>query len=465
ANYIGKIITSSDLQKIRNRLTQYYIDNGYINSGAILPDQKIQEGIITYRIIEGELSVIQLSGQQNLHYSYIYDRVLLGVGSPLNVKTLQKQLFIIQQNRRIKRVNARLQPGSETGDSILYLDVEEDKLYRATLNINNHRPPSVGAERAELSFEHLSLFGYGDTLNLRYGLTEGLDDFDLQYSFPVTASGSSIGFYYKTSDSEVIEPPFSNLNVKSNSRTIGLSSVFSVYKETDEQFDLGLNVEKRKSKTSLLGIPFSFETGPQDGLSRVTALRFVQSWFKRKPTRVIAGRSTFSFGFDAEDATINDTGPDGRFQSWLGQLQLLERFVSNQSDLEVRANIQLTDDPLLPLEQFAIGGANSVRGYRENKLVGDNGINISIEYRYPLHKASDNYWQLAVFTDYGRIWNKDRSTIQPADIYSTGLGIRWTNNKGTGFDVYWGKPLRDMVNAHNDLQDDGIHFQFYTEIL
>jgi len=464
-SYIDKEIATSDLQVIRNLLTKYYIEKGYINSGAILPDQKIQEGIVTYQIIEGELSVIQLSGQENLHHSYIYDRTLLGVESPLNIRALQKQLFIIQQDPRVKRVNARLQPGSKTGDSILYLDIEEDKLYRATINVNNHRPPSVGAERAEFSFEHLSLLGYGDTINLRYGLTEGLDDFDLGYSFPVTASDSSIGFYYKTSDSEVVEPPFSALNVNSNSETIGLSSVFSIYKDTDEQLDFGLNIEKRKSQTFLLGVPYSFESGPQEGLSRVSVLRFIQSWFKRAPTRVIAGRSTFSHGFDAMDATINTSRPDGRFQSWLGQLQLLERFVSNQSDLEIRANIQLTDDPLLPLEQFAIGGANSVRGYRENQLVGDNGINISLEYRYPIHKTTDNYWQLAVFTDYGRVWNKDRNTTQPSDIYSTGLGVRWTNNKGTGFDVYWGEPLRDTANSNSDLQDDGVHFQFYTEIL
>lgn len=463
SEYINKKITTNELHTIRNKLTQFYIDHGYINSGAILPDQEIDKGIITYSITEGVLSVVQLSGQKNLHHDYIYNRVLLGVEAPLNVNAVQKQLFLLQQDLRIKRVNAKLKPGLSAGESFLYLEVEEDKLYRANINVNNHSSPSVGSERIDIDYEHLSLFGYGDTLNLGFGKTEGLDDFNFQYSLPITASGSSIGLYYRNSDSEVVETPFSILDVISHSETVGISSVFSVYKDLDGQLDLGLNFEKRKSATYLLGQPYSFDTGPHDGVSRVSVLRFSQSWYKRVPNRVIAGRSTFNQGVDVMDATINDSAPDGKFQTWLGQLQWLERYSSNQSELVMHANIQLADDALLPLEQFAIGGANSVRGYRENQLVGDSGVNYSIEYRYPLYQANDNYWQAAIFSDYGRVWNKDRSISEPNDIYSAGIGLRWTNNKGAGFNLYWGESLRDVVSKNNDLQDDGVHFQFYIE--
>lgn len=464
SKYVGQKITTNELHVIKNRLTQLYIDNGYINSGAVLPDQEVEKGIITYKITEGSLSVVQLSGQDNLHHGYIYNRVLLGVDNPLNVKALQKQLFLLQQDTRIKRVNAKLKPGVSAGQSILYLEVEENKLYRTNININNHRSPSVGSDRIEIDYEHLSLFGYGDTFKLRLGITKGLDDVDFQYTLPITASGSGVGMYYRESESEVIEKPFSTLDVESRSETIGISSSWSVYKDLDGQLDLGLNFEKRKSTSYLLGLPFSFDAGPKDGVSRVSALRFSQSWFQRGSERVFAGRSTFSHGIDAIDATINNgSAPDGKFQTWLGQLQWLERYPGNQSELVMRGNIQLADDPLLPLEQFAIGGANSVRGYRENQLVGDSGVNYSIEYRYPLYQENENYWQVAVFTDYGRVWNKERTITQPNDIYSAGIGIRWTNNKGAGFDIYWGESLREAVGRNNNLQDDGVHFQFYIE--
>ena len=85
-------------------------------------------------------------------------------------------------------------------------------------------------------------------------------------------------------------------------------------------------------------------------------------------------RSQFSFGIDILDATINnDPIPDGRFFSWLGQVQRVQR-LSNDQLLIVQAELQLTPDSLLPSQQFVIGGGQSVRGYRQNVRSGDNGF-------------------------------------------------------------------------------------------
>ena len=50
--------------------------------------------------------------------------------------------------------------------------------------------------------------------------------------------------------------------------------------------------------------------------------------------------------------------------------------------------MQLTPDPLLPIEQIAIGGIDTVRGYRENQLVVDNGWMTSAELRIPLGQVT-----------------------------------------------------------------------------
>ena len=50
ANYIGKEITSGKLEKIRLDITRHYINNGYINSGAIIPDQDLDKGILKIQI-------------------------------------------------------------------------------------------------------------------------------------------------------------------------------------------------------------------------------------------------------------------------------------------------------------------------------------------------------------------------------------------------------------------------------
>ena len=100
---------------------------------------------------------------------------------------------------------------------------------------------------------------------------------------------------------------------------------------------------------------------------------------------MIALRSTESIGLDLLGATENSGDvPDGQFFAWLGQAQFARRLFGSDWQLNLRGDVQLTADPLLPIERIAIGGIDTVRGYRENELVVDNGWIASAELRIPL---------------------------------------------------------------------------------
>lgn len=106
----------------------------------------------------------------------------------------------------------------------------------------------------------------------------------------------------------------------------------------------------------------------------------------RDAKRVLAARSQFSFGIDAFDATINNSGgaiPDGYFLAWIGQCQWVQQ-LSPRNLIVARIDTQLTPDLLLSLEQFSLGGVDTVRGYQQNQLVADNGLLASLEFRIPL---------------------------------------------------------------------------------
>jgi hemolysin activation/secretion protein len=53
APYLDKEVTSEDLEALRVALTRLYVNRGYVNSGAILPDQTVADGVISYQIIAG----------------------------------------------------------------------------------------------------------------------------------------------------------------------------------------------------------------------------------------------------------------------------------------------------------------------------------------------------------------------------------------------------------------------------
>src|SRR2546428_13534564 len=45
APYTNRKLSSEDLEALRVALTKFYIDRGYVTSGAIIPDQAITEGV------------------------------------------------------------------------------------------------------------------------------------------------------------------------------------------------------------------------------------------------------------------------------------------------------------------------------------------------------------------------------------------------------------------------------------
>jgi hemolysin activation/secretion protein len=231
------------------------------------------------------------------------------------------------------------------------------------------------------------------------------------------------------------------------------------------------------NKNLLLGQPFDFFAGYQNGVANVAALRFLQDWTYRTQDTIVGVRSRFSVGLDVLDATIN-SGPvaDGRYFSWVGQLQGLHRFDQYAgTQLLGRLDLQLTNDRLFPLEQMPIGGRHSVRGYREISLLRDNAFLFSIEPRFPIARwafgAREDLIQVAPFFDYARAWATKDPTETPRSLMSVGVGLRTAflpNNRGY-FEIYWGYRLRGSGTndppyiTTGNLQDHGIHLQLVLQ--
>ena len=95
-----------------------------------------------------------------------------------------------------------------------------------------------------------------------------------------------------------------------------------------------------------------------------------------------------------------------------------------------RTDLQVTGDALFPIEQIAVGGVETVRGYRENQLVRDSGVITSLEVRVPLFR--NLIWRdtlsLAPFVDVGHVWNSDDrpgfATAPTETLASVGAGLR-----------------------------------------
>ena len=461
AAFLNTRVTLADLEEIRYRLTRNYVDNGYINSGVLLkPGQTIDKGIVAFQVLEGRLDRINVSGNQRLKPAYITDRIWPDAEAVFHVPLLRERFQLLLQDPLIEKMDGRIRPGTAAGQAFLDLDVERARPYDLTLTCDNHRSPSTGSTGADLSGTLWNLSGFGDRLAVALGGSEGSRDLATRFDLPVNSRGTRAFISWNQSDNSVIEAPLDNVDIESESSTFEVGFSHGFIHTLGRSFEAGVTLALRKSQTFLWGEPFSFSNGADDGESRVSALRFFQSFTDRTPYRALILRSTLSTGMDLLGATVHSDGrPDGKYLAWLGQVQYARRVGDRFGQVIFRGDIQLADDHLLSLEQFALGGGDSVRGYRENERVRDNGMFLSLEWRYPLwENPGKSRLEAAVFTDFGSAWNKGEGTDR---LHSAGLGLLWQINPYARAEIYWAHDVKRASEKYEyDLQDDGIHFSF-----
>lgn len=464
--YLNRELTTEDFEALRLALTLYYVNRGYATSGAILPDQAITAGVVTIQIIEGKLTQIAIEGNRWFRSSYLRNRIALGAGPPLNVNVLQERLQLLQTDSRIQRLNAELRPGEVLGESALNVRIADANPFRLRFEVNNFQSPPVGSVQGFVTAEDQNLLGFGDALSLQYGRSEGVNPIlNFRYELPVTARDTTLAAQYRRFDFTVQQGSFAPLDIQNKAQIYSVFLRQPLYRSLDQEFAVSLIGEYEINKSSLLGAPFDFIPGSSNGEFKVSALRFSQDWVRRAGNQVFSASSRFSFGLDLLDATVTSSSSDAnaKFFSWLGQGQWLWQPQPWRVQVIGRGVVQLTDTHLFPLEQIAVGGRYSVRGYREYTLVRDNATLASLEARIPIvtTAAGVDLVHLAPFVDYGRAWetNVTTPTSPPETLASVGLGLLVDFWEWAHFEVYWGAQLNHFRAGNDDLQDYGIHFQ------
>jgi hemolysin activation/secretion protein len=467
AQFEGREIGSEELEEARRRVTAFYIGKGYINSGALIPDQQVEGGVIHLQVIEGRLTEVRVASDARFAPDYIRGRVAPPAGEPLNVVPLQERIQVLLANPRIERVNAELGPGERAGEAILRLDVKEAPPYEIGFVYANNRSPSIGGYYAGVKGAAHNLFGRGVGLSFRAGFTDGLDEAALALAVPVTPQDTVVSLRVEKNRALVVEQPFRDVGIVSRFDTLELGVSHPFYKTVQQEFALGAYYATRTNATFLLGESFPFVPGLADGRSKVRSLRFSADWLERSEVQVFAARAWIKFGLTGGGATVNPGFPDSNFVARFAQLQWVRRLSDIGNQLVMRFDAQESNGALLPSEKFAIGGMDSVRGYRENRLVKDRGWVGSAEYRHPVgrwlpenfsERAEDGQIQLAAFIDAGRAVDDQDTSPGRRVLASAGVGLRWDLNAVSQLRLYIAKPLLKVDTATPTLQDRGVHF-------
>ena len=468
----GRLVTVLKLRQIADKITEIYLDRGYVTSRAILPSQNIGDGIVEIKVIEGILGEIQIEGTKRLHNSYIESRIRLGERKPLDSARLEKKLRLLRGNPLFENLEASLRQSEIDGESILIIRVTEKKPLELSMNVDNYSSPSVGSERTGWTALHRNLTGRGDLFVASYNTTRLFDDesdvFDFIYNLPINAMNGTLQARVAPNSNRIGQEFLKDFKITGTTDVYEFSYRQPILRNPQQEFALSLGLSYQRTKNFLDDELFNFadpKNTEDDGINSTTVIRLGQDYVRRDSLGAWALRSQFNIGTGLFDATVRkDPQPDGHFLSWLGQVQRVQR-LSNNHLLIVQGDLQLSSTGMLPYQQFIIGGGLSLRGYAQNIRSGDSGLRFSIEDRITVYRDELGLplIQFTPFIDIGAVWNNgsnpnNESLPDQRFLAGAGIGLIWQILPQVDLRLDYGLPLIHLDDRRNNAQDSGFYF-------
>ncbi|MBY0572910.1 MAG: hypothetical protein K2P84_04470 [Undibacterium sp.] len=434
-DFLGKSISASDVEEMRTRLSKMYVDQGYLNSGAVfvLPSSPSTSDRLQFQIIEGQIQEVRLQGLQGLHERYIKQR-LPSTNQVLNMQALREQFQLLLQDPLFERIQSRLLPTGTLGEAILELDVVRKPSYSYSLFANNYRSPAIGEVILGASATVRNLTGNGDAFDVQAGKSHGATPYHLAWTTSLSDPSHSLQISWDQGRSSVVEAPLDLVDIHSQTNALELKWNHVLTQTLSRRIDIGIALNKRQTRSSLLGEDFSFSPGEVNGRSRTQVLKFSQEWSERGETDGLLLRSIFHFGRNNLQAneppstvgTENTAVPPRQYWMWNGQLQWLKQISGWDAQILLRSQWQWSSMSLISMEKMAVGGIATVRGFREGSLLRDQAQMFSVEFHKNLFKDAAKSSQVSayLFVDDGRGKNH-HEVAQSMSSYGIGLKAQY----------------------------------------
>lgn len=461
-------LSAEDLTELTNQINNLYRERGYLTSMAFIEPQNLETGTIIIKVLEGKIGNMTVTGNKYTRTNTIANRIRQQPDDNLNFPELEKELATINRTEHY-RIKAKLTAGEKTGETNVKFNIEEQQPFQLSTTFDNAGRPGIGTYRSGVEFLDRNVTGRGDRFFANYLIAAGHQITSASYALPINKYGTTVsglfGFSHVDVDLQSLGID-SDVKVTGNTYNYGLLLTQPLGWERKWSTDLGFNVrhasaffddgfEDSKIRDDVRSIVLGLNYDNYDQLGRTffrTATTFAPDWLGANHDFV-------------------------KFENYLTRLVRLPK----GNLLTLRGYSQLTPNALPPIEQFQLGGINSVRGYTQGVLIGDKGYSVGAEWSWPIPYLSlINNWaghhtRGVLFADYGQVW-LDRSnrnfvsavsnTAQNTSLLSAGVGIRayFTQYLQGYADMAFG--LLDRKNVEPNAQPTArMHFGLRSDLL
>lgn len=410
ASYIGKQVTLKDLRELADKITNIYRDKGYMTCGAVLPPQRIHDGVVEIRLIEGKTGNVNLTGNRYTKDEYIMNRIGLKPGEIANTEKLNRDLRWFQGTNDVQ-LRVVMKPGAEEGTTDYDIMAFEPQNQSVTLYTDNDGYESSGRWRAGIFYNMKSVSGLRDSLRAHFIGSRGTKSWGLGYSVPISRKGMRLDLDYSGNRTKVVKGELEPLGVEGKSTSFSLTWRVPFHVTDRSRHEAGLQYIHQKSETELghgtnLIVPWV-----DDKINRV--IPYV-SFTHYGNDSVLYHKHSFVFARRSDIDGESDTGKLYRLSSFW------QKRNTNGQFWQARLDAQLgSGDNLAASDRFFIGGVNSVRGYEEGFIGGSRGLSVGLEYHIPVDKAKRIF--VYPFFDWGRV--SGYAAPEHNTLMSAGIGL------------------------------------------
>ena len=451
--YVGKTASLQDLYDMTAAINKLYEAKGYAVCRAYLPPQRIHEGAVQIRLLEGKTGNVTVNGLRFTRQGYVTHRIHLEpgkVGKVANTDILNDELQRFNATNDVQLrilVHAGEKPGTTDYEIAAF---EPKNNHQVSLYVDNHGYDTSGRWREGVFYTMRSVTGQRDALRMNYLRSKGTNIFGANYSIPVNNLGTMLDFDYGTNTTKLVKGNLAETaGVKGHSYVAGITLRHPLRVDEKSRYEVGLQYLHQKSQTDFGTKSDSYVKWVND--TRNTYIPYVSFTHYGKNSVLYHKHSLAFMGYNnyLYDTSDNYTAYrlDAVYQKRLGKGQMLLGRLNAQVASE-KKNMSTSDF-------FYIGGANSVRGYEESFLGGSQGFNASLTWQAPLDKKQ--IWNAFTFVDYGRVFG-DEGTVVDHTLVSTGLGVT-ASYKNLYSSLTLGIPLKREFKSQSEKVDKTrIHF-------
>jgi hemolysin activation/secretion protein len=461
AAYTGKSKDFADVQRALDALQGRYQAKGYGAVQVLLPEQELERGVIVFRVVEPKLGRVTVEGNKFFDEGNIRRSLpALKEGETPNSAEIGREARLANENPS-KRTTVLLRAGANETDVDATVRIQDEKLWRGSVVLDNTGSSSTGMYRLGVGYQHSNMFNLDHTLTLQYMLDpQPISDFDqlkvfgVGYRIPLYGQGASLDLLGGYSDigatsNQVIQGQ--NFSVAGSGTFVGARYNYTLprligVEDFEHKLSFGLDYKAFSNQVAIVNAgaagqnltpeitvyPASITYTATKRLENAEFSLFGSAAHNVYPHGPDAYREKFNAPITAPEPGVRPSVGRPTYTVFRYGLNYVRAF-ANDVQMHANFNGQWSRDALVPGEQFGLGGWDSVRGMHERETQNDRGYRGSLEVYSPdwgprLLTASmfeGAKLRLLAFVDTGRV--RQNFTPTPDQCVQTVCGLGATS--------------------------------------